>query len=142
MKGLKNMHSVKSLKSEYLVNPIGIDVTKPRFNWIMVDDSCGASQTAYQIQAASTIELLNINKVDLWDSGKVASDQSIHVLYNGKELTSRTVVYWRAKIWNENNLESAWSETATFEIGLLNNDEWTGKWIGTDIVGGKNNTAP
>jgi alpha-L-rhamnosidase len=136
------MHSVQSLKSEYLINPIGIGVTKPRFNWIMADDSCGAMQTSYHIQAATTIDLLNADKANLWDSGKIASDQSIHVQYNGKELSSRSVVYWRVKIWNENNVESAWSEVATFEIGLLNNNEWTGQWIGTDIVGGKNNTAP
>ncbi len=136
------MHSATSLKTEYLINPIGIDVLKPRFCWIMTDVTTGATQTAYQIQAASTVNALQAGNADLWDSGKVITDQSIHVIYGGKELSSRDLVYWRVKIWNENEIESAWSEITSFEIGLINNSEWVGKWIGTNIVGGKNNTAP
>jgi len=85
---LATLHAANltNLRCENRKNPLGIDVQKPRLSWIMVDSFEEATvrnqkQTAYQILVASSAELLKQNQGDCWDSGKVASDQSISVRY-------------------------------------------------------------
>ena len=102
---------VTNLRCEYRENPLGIDVLKPRMSWILEERSQnsgvrsqnigarGLCQTAYQILVASSEELLAKDKGDLWDSGKVASDQSIQVEYAGQPLASRQQCYWKVRVW-------------------------------------------
>ena len=78
--------NLTDLRCEYLADPLGIDVGKPRLRWVIESARRGERQTAYQILVASTPELLAKNQGDLWDSGKVASDQSAHEAYAGKPL--------------------------------------------------------
>ena len=70
---------VTNLRCEYLNNPLGIDVARPRLSWVIESTRRGARQTAYQVLVASSQEQLKQDKGDLWDSGKVESDQSVHV---------------------------------------------------------------
>ena len=121
---------VTDLRCEYLTNPIGISVELPRLSWKMVKETRGASQTAYRILIASNIEKLGNEDPDLWDSGKMDSDQSIHVEYKGKPLTSGMKVFWKVQIWDEEKSQSAWSEVSTCEMGLLEKSDWLAKWIG------------
>ncbi len=121
------------LKTEYLENPLGLGTAKPRFSWIVEDLTPGAKQTAYQVQAASSAEKLAAGEADLWDSGKVGSNQSHLVVYEGKPLSSRQQVWWRVKNWDQNGKESAWSEPAWFEMGLTEEADWTAHWICTSI---------
>ena len=91
--------SITNLRCEYRENPLGIDAEKPQLSWIMVDSASGAAtrsqkQMAYQILVANSEELLEQNKGDCWDSGKVASDQISQVEYQGKPLASRMRCYW------------------------------------------------
>jgi len=118
------------LLCEYAVNPIGIDVRNPRFSWRMESRKRLQAQRAYQILVASSPELLKENAGDLWDSGRVDSDKSINIPYQGKELSSKQSCYWKVRIWDQDDQVSEYSETAYFEMGLLNQDEWTGVWIG------------
>ncbi len=120
---------------EYRVNPLGIDVTAPRLGWQLKTDRPGAYQTAYRILVASDSAWLSEGKADLWDSSKVESDQSTHVIYGYKPLQSRQRVYWCAIVWDENG-EANQSVPAWFEMGLLERDEWQGQWIGADLRGG------
>ena len=76
------------LKCEYAINPLGIDSAQPRFNWILESSQRGQMQSAYQILVSSSEEKLNANISDKWDSGKVASDKSVNVPYEGSALTS------------------------------------------------------
>jgi alpha-L-rhamnosidase len=69
---------------------------------------------------------------DLWDSGKIDSDQSIWVPYQGKKLSSRQRAYWQVRCWDERNRASDWSTPAHFELGLLDNGDWQGQWIRKD----------
>lgn len=109
-----------NLKTEYLKNPIGISITKPRLFW-----NCdgGIKQTAYRIVAE------NENGEILWDSGKVDSDRMTHIRWGGKALRSRDTVFWSVKLWDENGNEGTFSEKAFFEIGLLDKADWKAKWI-------------
>ena len=118
------------LRCEMLNSPKGIDNTCPGLSWKLKIDHNGACQTSYQIIAASAPNLLNEKDADLWNTGKVKSDQSLWVHYAGKALSSRSLVYWKVRIWDETNNASPWSEEASFGIGLLNITDWKAKYIG------------
>lgn len=106
------------LRTEYLVNPIGIDIVVPRLYW---NAEGGTKQTAYQIIAKSSGKIL-------WNTGKVASSRMTHILYEGQPLHSREKVYWSVKLWDENG-EGGEMSTGSFEMGLLENTDWEAKWI-------------
>ena len=104
------------LTVEYMTNPLGIDVATPRFGWQIHDleHTRGQKQTAYHVLAASSMENLAREQGDLWDSGKVASDQSVLVSYAGKPLTSGIDCHWKVKVWLEDGNATTWSEPARF----------------------------
>jgi len=118
------------LRSEYMVNPIGIDDETPRLQWKLEahGDARGIRQSAYQILVASSKELLAADKGDLWDSGKVDGDQNAHVVYAGKPMKSRMECHWKVKVWTGKQA-AAWSKPAVWEMGLLTPDDWSAKWI-------------
>lgn len=118
------------LRCEYLSDPLGMDVAKPRLSWKMKKPINGVRQTAYRILVASGDELLSNDAPDLWDSGKIEADQSIQICYEGKPLTSGMKVSWKVQIWDEEKTASAWSETAHWEMALLTAGDWQAKWIG------------
>ena len=106
------------LRTEYLENPIGIDIVAPRLYW---NAEGGTKQTAYQIIAKSGGKII-------WNTGKVASSWMTHILYEGQPLHSREKVYWSVKLWDENG-EGGEISTGSFEMGLLENTDWEAKWI-------------
>lgn len=110
--------SVTQLCCENLVEPLGIDVAKPRLSWILESGRRNERQTAYQIVVDG-----------YWDSGRVESDRSINVEYGGKELAPATSYTWKVRVWDAEGKPSAWSRPATFSTGL---NEWSAKWIGHD----------
>lgn len=123
-----------NLRCEYLINPQGIDVTQPRLSWVIKESNQkalvrGQRQTAYQVLVASTPEQLAEDHGDWWDSGKVASAQSVQVEYAAKPLESRAVCHWKVRVWDEKGTASAWSEPAHWSMGLLKPEDWSGKWI-------------
>ncbi len=132
---------VTNLTCEYRTKPLGIDVVRPRLSWQLRSDRAGARQTAYRILAATNAKLLKPGQADLWDSGRVASDQSIHVTYGGKKLKSRQRVYWKVKLWNEEG-QPATSAATWFELGMLKRSDWKAKWIGAALTGGARASIP
>jgi len=86
------------LKCEYRVNPLGLDTAKPRLSWLLDSKERGQNQTAYQILAATTPDALAKGTGDLWDSGKVTSAESVHVVYGGQPLHSGQRVYWKVRV--------------------------------------------
>lgn len=123
------------LTCEYLTNPEVVDVLKPRLAWINAskDDARGHRQTAWQVVAATSE--YKLNKPDLWDSGKVPSEQNDRVVYNGQALTSRVECWWRVRVWDEKGKSSEWSAPAQWRMGLLQKDDWKAKWIGAPWEG-------
>ena len=140
--------AVVDLRCEYLNNPLGIDVARPRLSWKIADVQSkttnqksemprGVQQTAYQVLVASSEELLKIDRGDLWDSGKVESDQSIQVEYAGKPPESRMKCHWKVRVWTSSTLtpdtqpltSSSWSAPASWTMGLLKPEDWQAKWI-------------
>ena len=121
---------VTDLRCEYLADPLGIDVVQPRLSWKLAAQQRGQKETAYQVLVASDEKTLRKNRGDLWDTGKVASDQSIHVVYAGRPLSSRTRCYWKVRVWGKDGKASAFSKTAVWAMGPLTPEDWTAKWIG------------
>jgi alpha-L-rhamnosidase len=109
---------------------IGIDVKKPRLSWEIISEQRNVQQTGYHIIVASTKEKLDRDEGDVWNSGRVSSSQSVHVIYAGKALTSRMNCFWKVKVFT-NKGESGWVK-ARWTMGLLEKTDWKAKWIGDD----------
>ncbi len=125
--------TVGNLRCESLENPLGIDVVQPRLGWMLESGKRDEMQSAFQVLVASSLETLETDKGDLWDSGKVFSDQSIQVPYAGKPLTARAQCFWKVRVWDRTGGVSAWSTPARWTMGLLTSEDWGGaKWIGLD----------
>ena len=128
----------QQLRCEYRANPQGIDVLDPRLSWILdpADPQArGLRQTAYWVLVSSSEQALRAGTGDLWDSGKVQSNQSIHVVYRGRPLTSGRAAFWKVQVWDQDGQASEWSQPAQWSMGLLSPEDWHGKWIGRDETG-------
>lgn len=134
--------AAERLRCEYLVDPLGIDVRQPRLTWMLTSQQRCQRQTAFQVLVASSRELLDRESGDLWDSGKVASDQSVHVVYAGKPLDSRAQCHWKVRVWDKDGRPSAWSQAARWTMGLLEPDDWQGRWIGPPEATGPQTPSP
>ncbi|MCX8170833.1 MAG: glycoside hydrolase family 78 protein [Candidatus Bathyarchaeota archaeon] len=117
------------LLCEYCVDPLGIDVLKPRFSWKLEHHERGREQSAYQVLVASSMENILEDIGDMWDSGRVDSNQSVNVEYAGKTLESGKTYYWKVRWWDDKGRVSSWSRIAKFEMGLLKPEDWRAKWI-------------
>lgn len=142
-----------TLRCEYRESPLGIDSVRPRLSWTVEiknqmppgpakleerrRDIRGIKQSAYQILVASGKNLLTEDKADLWNSGRVENNQSIHVEYDGKPLESRMRCFWKVRVWttteNQPLAPSPWSAAASWTMGLLDETAWSAKWISTEV---------
>jgi alpha-L-rhamnosidase len=113
-----------------------VGTARPTFSWVPVAGSRGEEQTAYRLLVASGPGLLFDGRADLWDSGVVASDAVSGVGYDGRPLESRERCWWSVQLWDRNGDAGAFSEPATFELGLLDADDWRATWIGDHVIGG------
>ncbi len=118
-------NEVKQLICEYKTNPIGIDVQKPRLSWKIVSDKENLMQTAYEIRVTDQIA----KGKAVWNSGKVNSSQSVNVPYDGPTLKSMQHLNWQVRVWDNKNKTTAWSEPASWEMGILDADLWKASWI-------------
>ncbi|WP_040539943.1 alpha-L-rhamnosidase [Pedobacter arcticus] len=120
--------TIVKMRCEYLVNPIGVDVSHPRLTWQMSDDRIGAKQTAYQIFVGTDSTEVANGKGTHWNSSKINSDHQL-IKYNGKELAPFTVYFWRVDIWDKdgNKLEDV--AISKFETGMKSMSNWQGTWI-------------
>ena len=116
------------LKTEHLIDPIGVDFTAPRLYW---NCSGGRKQTAYQIVAADDSGSV------LWDSGRVES-AAMCVKWGGAPVLPKTKVLWNVRLWNETDTAGDWSE-ASFETGI---NTWRAKWITGDYKVNKKERYP
>lgn len=125
------------LRCEYLVNPEGIDVTAPRLSWTLETtdpEARGQSQTAYHIQVADSLSDLLEGRAERWDSGRIDSDATAQIVYEGSGLTSGSACWWRVRVWDRKGETSDWSEAARWSMGLLNANDWQATWISGDAV--------
>ena len=136
--------SVSDLQCEYLDAPLAIDNTSPHFSWKMNSKQEGAHSTAYQILVASDWSKLNEQEADLWNTGKIIDENSNGIVYQGKTLDSRSLAYWKVRVWNQNDEVSEWSEPTSFGIGMLSENDWSKDacFIGVEQTDEKSQSAP
>jgi alpha-L-rhamnosidase len=130
-----------NLRCEYFVNPLGIAVERPRLSWEILSDRRGVRQAGYRIRVARDAGALAAGGSDLWDSGRVESDQSIQVEYGGPPLRSRQRAWWALEVWGGND-SAASGAPAFWEAGLLEPRDWTAQWVGSALVGGPRTGVP
>lgn len=117
------------LRCEYALDPLGVDVTNPRLFWKLESTLRSQRQSAYQILVASSLKNLTQDEGDLWDSGRIESDRTIHISYNGLALKSSQQVFWKVRAWDKAGNVSDWSRPATWTMGILNEADWKARWI-------------
>jgi len=120
----------EGLRTEYLADPLGIDVEQPRLSWILTSARSGEKQTAYQILVVSSPANLAKDAGDLWDSKKVNSAATTQVTYAGRPLTSRMRAWWKVRAWDAQGRPGPWSKPATWSMGLLRDSDWEASFIG------------
>jgi alpha-L-rhamnosidase len=130
-----------ALRCQWQFNPIAINATRPQLSWTLESSLRNQRQTAYQILVASSPLKLAANSGDLWNSGKVDTNRTLAISYKGKPLNSRTVCYWKVRVWDNNGRPSGWSEPAHWAEGLLEPSDWTALWIGTGSNSQQQNSA-
>lgn len=124
---VKAQIKVTNLTTEGLINPLGIDNVQPHFSWQLEAKQRNTMQTAYELRVAENEADLT-NKT-IWSSGKIISDQSLHIAYNGTTLKSGKRYFWQVRVWDNKGNKTIWSSTAYWQMGLLKETDWTAQWI-------------
>jgi alpha-L-rhamnosidase len=109
---------------------MGDDTRHPILSWKLQDSRSGAKQTAYRILVSKSLGTLAQAHGDVWDSGRVVSDQSTGVSYGGPDLKPETRYYWRVQVWDKDGNAYPSSDASWWETGVLDQEHWQAQWIG------------
>ena len=134
---LSAMAAPVHLQTEHRTDPLGVDVSSPRFAWQSDATAPNWMQQAYEIEVGTDEQAVRGGKGDVWDSGRIASPESIDIAYRGPALRSHTRYFWTVRVWNNKGKveESApaWFETYNTKAreclnGLSPNQEFERRW--------------
>jgi alpha-L-rhamnosidase len=120
---------VKNPLCENMNNPLGLDINQPMLSWQLISESHNVMQTAYEIRVAEKMENLVKSKNLIWNTGKVLTDQSVHIPYSGNALQSTQKYYWQVRVWDNRGKVSEWSAVAHWQMAFLHISDWKAKWI-------------
>ena len=117
--------NVSHLHTENLTDPLGLDCRQPRLSWVLESPDRGVLQTAYELRVDTRPD----GGGHFWSTGKIESDQSIQVVYNGPALNSGEKYYWQVRVWDNKGRTTGWSAKAFWQMGLLTPADWKAVWI-------------
>ncbi len=118
-----------NLRTEWLTEPVGLDAPRPRLSWHLESAERGQRQSAYQVLIGSDRSMLKPGLADLWDSGKVTSDETLNIAYGGKPLATGQRCFWSVRVWGADGKVSKWSAPASWSMGVLQPNDWRAQWI-------------
>lgn len=121
-----------NLRAEYKKTPF-LDDRIPRLSWELSSKGYGQYQSAYQLIVSSSLDKLQKDIGDIWDTKKVKQSQTNHIEFGGKQLNSRQQVWWKVRVWGTDGKVGSWSSASSWEMGLLNKGDWKAKWVGYDL---------
>lgn len=104
--------SVEELRCNLAQAPLAVEDSIPILSWRIKAGYRNVEQIAYHILVSDSKSLLDSNIGNIWDSGKVNSDNSFNVQYAGEELKSGNIYYWKVRIWDNHNSISEWSDVS------------------------------
>ena len=122
------MLTIYDLQCENFISPIGISTDRPRFSWKLRSDMRGCAQCSYQIQLATDSDFESL----VWDSGRVAGDQSQLCEYKGEPLTADTRYFFRVRIEDNHREKSDWVQSA-FETGIFDHNDFRADFIASPL---------
>jgi alpha-L-rhamnosidase len=126
-----NQLEIVKLLCNHTENPTVSNISGLNFSWQLQSALRNQSQSAYRILVADNLDDVKNLKGKIWDSKKVVSDKSILVHYNGKRLNPAHQYFWKVKVWDQDGIESEWSDAGTFQTGLFSVTDWgNAQWIG------------
>jgi len=125
---------IVDLKCEHLEKPCGLNSRQPRLTWALEGEGRNRRQTAYRIVAGLDPSQVALGTGSLWDTGKVASAQTLLIPYAGLRLSSDQQVFWAVEVWDESGVKSDLSCVASFRTGLLDVSDWRAKWVARHYV--------
>lgn len=139
----KNSISIIKILCNNTDNPSVINTPDPVFSWQLESNLRNQAQSAYHILVADNLVDIQNSHGNIWDSGKVNSDKSILIPFNGKKLESAKRYFWKVQVWNKDGFESVWSKVGTFQTGLFSNSDWEGtQWIGFEEMPDEQRLVP
>lgn len=121
--------NIQNLTCNYVSSPAGIDDVTPQLSWNIHSTVRGERQTGYQVLVSSSSRRLASGDGDVWNSGRISSEQNLYHRYAGKKLRSGKKYFWKVRIWNKDKKVSAWSADASWTMGLLQPGDWKAQWI-------------
>jgi len=120
---------LENLRCEYFVNPLGLMEPLPRLSWELRDERRGAAQSAYRVVVSSDQAAPDVGAAMVWDSGRVTTNQTINVIYQGPALKPQARYYWKVQVWDKDGQALPWSSVAWWEMGLPPRHIWNASWI-------------
>ena len=117
------------LRVERALEPLDVDTPMPIFSWKLNTSQPGVRQRAYQIWIASGLDLLESDKPDVWDSGKVDESDSAQSVYSGFPLAPKDDFFWKVRIWDQDNRVSRFSDPSSFSTAYCGRVDWRAPWI-------------
>lgn len=131
--------SVVDLKCEGFDSPLGLTESRPQLSWRLESDRQGVRQVAYRVCASSLAQGFEVP--ELWDSGRIESNQTAYIPYEGATLYSRERVYWQVEVEDETGATTR-SDIAFFETGLFQKSDWKAQFVSALAMGGGPLTSP
>lgn len=121
--------STVDLRCEHLFAPQGLNTRHPRFTWGVEGTGRNRRQTAYRIVVGTDRAAVKAGHASHWDSGKVASDETVLIPYAGTRLQSDEILFWSVQAWDEAGIVSDFAAPASLSTGLMAQADWEAGWI-------------